>query len=83
MSFRLLIDFEVLEFALKLSKAQQRRLFAHFLAMRDFPGNYSDFVEVGERGRQLNVCLFGDFQIRYWIDDADRHVKILRLSENE
>ena len=51
--------------------------------MRDFPGNYSDFVEVGERGRQLNVCLFGDFQIRYWIDDADRHVKILRIEENE
>jgi hypothetical protein len=83
MSFRLLIDFEVLEFALKLSKSQQGRLFAHFLAMRDFPGNYSDLVEVGERGRQLNVCFFGDFQIRYWIDDADRHIKILRIMENE
>jgi len=83
MSFRLLIDFEVLDFALKLSKAQQRRLFAHFLAIKSFPGSYSDFMEVDKTGRSLNVSLFGDYQIRYWIDDADHHVKILRITENE
>ena len=83
MSFRLLIDFDVLEFALKLSNADRRRLFDHFLAIKNFPGNYSDFVEVDKIGRSMHVSLFGDFQIRYWIDDADRHVKILRILEIE
>lgn len=83
MSFRLLIDFDVLEFALKLSNADRRRLFDHFLAIKKFPGNCSDFVEVDKTGRSLHVSLFGGFQIRYWIDDADRHVKILRILENE
>ena len=83
MSFRLLIDFEVLDFALKLSKAHRRRLLAHFLALKSFPGNYSDFVEVSETGRSLHISLFEDFQIRYWIDDADRHIKILQIGKNE
>jgi len=83
MKFRLLVDFEVLDFALKLSASRRRRLFDHFLEIQKFPGNYSDFLEEDGRGRSLHVSLLEDLRIQYWIDDADRHVKILQIVENE
>jgi len=83
MRFRLLIDFEVLELALNLPKRQQAALFRYFASIRESPGHYSDYVEVGPDGRVLQVSLYGDYLIKYWIDDADRHVKILKLVSNE
>ncbi len=50
--FALLIDFDVLDFALKLSNADRRRLFNHFLAIKSFPGSCSDFVGSGQN-RQI------------------------------
>jgi mRNA-degrading endonuclease RelE of RelBE toxin-antitoxin system len=83
MSYRLFIDSEVLDFAFSLSKAHQRRLFHEFSAIKKYPHNCSDFVVQDKLGRALQVDLFGDYQIRYWIDDADQHIKILALAENE
>jgi len=83
MKYRLLVDFEVLDFALKLSAPKRHRLFYRFCEIQMFPGNFSDFVEADGEGRPLQVSLFDDFYIHYWIDDADRHVKILHITENE
>ncbi len=83
MKYRLLVDLEVLHFSLSLPVSQRRRLFIHFEEIQKFPGNYSDFIDSDDQGRLLQVSLFEDFLIRYWIDDADRHIKILYIAQNE
>ena len=83
MQFRLLIDMDVLDILSKYPASRRRGLLAHFRKIQSFPKNYSEFVEPDDEGRQLDISTFEDISIRYWIDDADRHVKILQIVENE
>ena len=39
----------------------------------------SDYREANPRGIPLDVHLCAGFAIKYWIDFADRHVKVLDL----
>ena len=50
MLFRLLIDFELVEFTKKLPPAQRRRLHAHLRKIQEYPGHYSELIEADERG---------------------------------
>ena len=79
MLFRLLIDLELVEFAKTLAPAQRRRLYAHFRRIQEYPGHYSELIEIDEEGRRLDVSYFEDLIIGYWIDATDRHIKILRI----
>jgi hypothetical protein len=36
-------------------------------------------IEFLQSGRMLNVSLFAGLAISYWIDDADGHVKIMKI----
>ncbi len=82
MRFRLLIDLEALEFLHAFSPARRRRVMEHLRILRDYPGNFSRASYLDEEGRNLDVSLFDGLAIYYWIDAADRHVKVLRI-ENE
>jgi len=79
MGFRLFIDLEVLDYLQTLKRDQRAKLFSHFRLIRDYPGNCSDHTEMHSSGRSLNVCLIAGFAVSYWIDDADRHVKIMKI----
>jgi hypothetical protein len=83
MQFKLLIDMDVLDILSTFPSSKRRRLYAHFRKIQGFPGNYSEFVEPDDEGRLLDISTFEDILIRYWIDDADQHVKILQIEENE
>jgi hypothetical protein len=83
MQFRLLVDMDVLDILSKYPASRRRRLIAHFRKIQSFPGNYSEFVDPDDEGRLVDISTFEDVSIHYWIDDADRHVKILRVEENE
>jgi hypothetical protein len=83
MQFRLLIDMDVLDILSKYPASRRRRLLAHFRKIQSFPENYSEFVEPDDEGKQLDMSTCDNIFIHYWIDYADRHVKILRMSENE
>jgi hypothetical protein len=83
MQFRLLIDVDVLDILSQFPASKRRRLYAHFRKIQGFPGNYSEFVESDDEGRLLDISVFEDISIHYWIDDSDRHVKILQIVENE
>ena len=39
----------------------------------------ADAADFDDTGRKLQIAITGDFALVYWIDDADRHVKILDL----
>ena len=81
MLFRLLIDFDLVEFTRQLPAGQRKRLYAHLRKIQEYPGHYSDLIEGDPEGRRIEISFFEDLLIGYWIDMADRHVKILRLAK--
>ncbi len=81
MLFRLLIDFDLVEFTRQLPAAQRTRLYAYLRRIQEYPGHYSDFIENDAEGRRIDISFFENLLIGYWIDTADRHVKILRMAK--
>ena len=76
-SFRLLIDYEVVEFVERLPKSDRQNLRARFVLLRDHPAACTDYTEpdAANRSVALNIC--GPYAIKFWVDHADRHIKIL------
>lgn len=83
MLFRLFLDLEVVDLLNKLPVLRRRMVFDHLRKIQDFPGHYSDCIEQDAEGRRIDVSFFDGLTIHYWIDMADRHVKIMRILENE
>lgn len=80
MEYRLLIDLEVIDVLNGLSKTARRRLLGHLVKIRSFPGNYTDYHESDIIGRRIEISVFAGWAIHYWLDSADRHVKVLALT---
>lgn len=81
--FRLLIDYEVFEFVARLSRKEQQLIRREMLRMQDFPYNHADYQEKDEFGRQYHVHLFGKYALKYWIDEADKHLKIMEIRPSD
>ena len=79
MNYRLLVDFEVVEFMATQKRADQILLRKRFLEIRDWPSRYSDYREEDETGRPVEINVCGKYAIKYWDDFADRHVKVLHV----
>jgi hypothetical protein len=80
MPYRLFIAVDVIDLLETLNRPRRRELLAHFRRLQDAPGHYSDYVEADEAGRRVDVAVFRGLAIYYWVDDADRQVKILKLA---
>jgi hypothetical protein len=83
MEFRLLIELEALEYLDMLPPRRRSAIFGHIRRIREYPGNYSVAKRQDPEGRLLDVASFAGLQIVYWIDHADRHIKILYVEEND
>jgi hypothetical protein len=79
MNYRLLIDYEVIEFLETLSRREQRLLRNRLVAIRDSPQPFSDYTEFDHTGRRVDIHIFGKYAVKFWQDHADRHIKILNL----
>ena len=79
MNYRLLISIEVVEFIVRLPSHIRRALRNVIEAIGSDPVGRSDAEDFDETGRRLEIAISGDFALTYWIDDADRHVKILDI----
>ena len=79
MKYRLLIDYEVIEFIEKLSRKDQQLLRSHLVAIQDYPGRYSDYDEHDSEGRRVDIHICGKYAIKFWKDHADKHIKILNV----
>lgn len=80
MEYRLLIELEVIGVLDALPKPVRRRLFDHLVKIRSFPSNYSDYHGSDTVGRRIEISVLAGWAIHYWIDSADRHVKVLALN---
>jgi hypothetical protein len=77
MKFRLLIDYEVIEFLETLPRKDQQLLRNCFLSIQDYPGRYSDYTDSDSTGRRVDIHICGKFAIKFWQDHADGHLKVL------
>lgn len=77
MEYRLLVDLEAVAVLDTLPKRIRARLLNHFVALRSAPDRNSDFHEHDKSGRCIEISVFADHAIHYWIDFPDRHVKVL------
>jgi mRNA-degrading endonuclease RelE of RelBE toxin-antitoxin system len=65
MNYRLLIDYEVIEFLETLPRKDQRLLRNRFVAIQDFPGQHSDYTESDSTGRPVDIHICGKFAIKF------------------
>ncbi len=77
--YRLLLDLEVVEQVNALPKRVRAAIFQRLEAIRQSPDRWADYAKDTPRGRRLEVHVMGKLAIEYWIDFADRHVKVFAL----
>ena len=76
MTYRLLVDVEVIEVLDALSKKSRTRLLDQFRKIRSSPDDFSDYHERDGGGRRVEISVFAGHAIHYWTDHADQHIKI-------
>ena len=79
MSYRLLIALEAFDALLAAPKGLRGRLLDHFGRLRSAPEAYSDYQEHDAEGRLMDISVVAGWSIFYWIDAADRHIKVMAL----
>ena len=80
MKYRLFVDLEAVDFLGSSKPALRRSLLMHLSSIEAFPESCSDYFESDSKGRRIDIAIHSACAIHYWIDFADRHVKVLRIS---
>ena len=75
----LLLAWPVIEQLETLPKTRRHHIYKRLLELEDHPDILSDFADFDERGRALEVLLCDGWAFFYWIDFADRQVKVLEM----
>lgn len=65
MKYRLLIDYEVIEFLETLPRKDQRRLRNRFVAIQGDPQKYSDYAESDSEGRRVNIHICDKYALKF------------------
>ncbi len=81
MGYRLMVDLDVLGVLDRLPRKVRTQLLDHFERLRQFPDDLSDDHERDKTGRRIEISVIAGYAIHYWIDFADRHVKVLLLRQ--
>lgn len=77
--YELLLAYRVFNFVGNLKPAEVRLLHRKFQQIRLAPLNNSEQTVFEPEGRAVELSTWHRFCIRYWIDEADREVKILDI----
>lgn len=80
MNYRLLVDMEVVVMIQSPPKARRLRLVQRLEAIREYPERFEDYNERDSRDRRVAINIFQELAIHYWIDSADRHVKVMAIA---
>jgi hypothetical protein len=79
MDYRHLVDLDAIALLNAIPKRSRTRLLNHFAKLRSTPDRYSDYHEHDRTGRRIEISVSAGYSIHYWIDFADRHVKVLAI----
>lgn len=83
MRYRLLIDLDVVSLLQLLPLRRRQSLLRCFEGIQAHPRAKSDYLDHDSEGRAVNISIHEGFAIYYWIDEADRHIKILQLVSSD
>ena len=78
-SFRLLIDYDVVVFVETLGASARKTIRERLTEIRDHPTARSDYQEPDSIGRHVSINICGAYAIKFWVDHADLHIKILDI----
>lgn len=73
------MDLEAISVLDAIPKKKRALLLERFASLRSSPDQYADDDERDISGRRIEIHIHAGYAIHYWIDFADRHVKILAL----
>ena len=79
MNYLLLIAVDVLEFIERLPRRTRIGLRSAIVDIGKDPIGVSDATDYDSMGRLVQIIVIGEYSMVYWIDTADRHVKILDI----
>lgn len=79
MEYKLLISIDVLEFIERLPRHKRLGLRTAISNIGDNPLGVSDATDFDANGRLVQILVVGEYAFTDWIDDMDRHVKILDI----
>ena len=83
MHYRLLVSIEVIEFLERLPERMREALRQAIHAIGRDPLGRSDALDFDEIGRRMQIAVVGDYALMYWVDEADRHIKILDIHASD
>jgi hypothetical protein len=77
---RLLLDSEVVDYLDRLRAAGRAQIWKRLREIASTPDRFADYHERDAQGRALAVHVFHGHAILYWDDFADRHLKVLEIT---
>ena len=77
--YTLLISLGVLEFVERLPRRLRLDIRNGIKDIEDDPLGVSDAVDYDSKGRLVHIYVVGEYALTYWVDDADKHIKILDI----
>lgn len=69
------------EFLLQLSKRRQRHVLGHIRQLATQPFVRSDYSLEDEAGRPIEHLMVEDFVFSYWVDHAEREIRIVDIED--
>lgn len=80
MKRRLLLDSEVVDYLERLRGGARTAIWKRLREIACAPERFADYHERDASGRDLAVHVFHGHAILYWDDFADRHLKVLEIT---
>lgn len=77
--FTVLVALSVYRVLATMRKRDRDRILRFLDQLEDDPYGLSHYREIGDAEQSRDVTIIGSHAITYWIDYADKHVKILRI----
>jgi len=78
-TYRPFVDLEVISTLSALPAKNRKRLLHHLPSLRSAPDRLSDYFEHDAIGRRVEISICSGHAVHYWIDFADRHIKVLAI----
>lgn len=79
MRYQILLSLVVVTFLERLPAKSRKSLRDLIQRIWEDPLGSSNATEYDRNGRVLHIAIAGEYALIYWVDDADRHVKVMEV----
>jgi mRNA-degrading endonuclease RelE of RelBE toxin-antitoxin system len=76
---QIVLVLEAVQVIRSLPRRQQEIINDRLMYLGQYPHAGTDAIEIDDSGREICVNLHANYRIKYWIDPAEREIKVLRI----